>query len=134
MAYAIYDDYILQYPGDNAEKTHIEYLLGQASDAVDMAFRSRGRSLPEDTGDMLLLRACRRVTCQLANRALSFEGSGELSGAFADTTQLSMTAGPYTQSYTLSGNGSNLRLNAADLESLGLNGGAAGFGKGASDD
>lgn len=134
MAYATYDDYLLQYPGDTVEQAHAEYLLGQASDAIDMAFRSRGRAIPYDGSDALLLRLCGRVCCQLVNRAVSVETSDVLSGAFADTTQMSMTAGPYTQSYTLSGSGSNIKLNAADLSALGIGGGCAGFSGGGGDD
>lgn len=134
MAYATYEDYLLQYPSDATEQTHVEYLLEQASDAIDMAFRSRGRELPSSQDDELLARQCKRVACQLANRAISVEGSDVLSGAFADTTQMSMTAGPYTQSYTLSGSGSNIKLNNADLQALGIYGGGAGFSAGGGDD
>lgn len=134
MAYATYEDYCQQYPSDPTEQSHVEYLLNQASDAIDIAFRSRGRALPSSTDDELLIRVCKRVACQLVNRAVSIEGSEYLSGAFADTTQMSMTAGPYTQSYTLAGNGTNLKLNSADLQALGLYGGGAGFSAGGADD
>lgn len=134
MAYAAYSDYILQYPSDTAERAYVEYLLEQATDAIDMAFVSRGREFPSDQGDELLLRLCVRVACQLANRAASVEGSDVLSGAFADTTQVSMTAGPYTQSYALSGSGTNIKLNNADLQALGLYGGSCGFSAGGGDD
>lgn len=126
MAYATYDDYVAQYPDASADQGYIAYLLDQASDAIDMAFRSRGRALPSDGTDELVLRVCKRVACQLVNRIISAEGT-DWAGTFADATQATVTAGVYSQSWTLPGNGSNIKLNDADLQSLGLFGGAAGW-------
>lgn len=115
MAYATYGDYMKQYPSSTDSQGLIEYLLEQATDAIDMAFRLRGRTLPSETEDELLQRQCARVCCQLVNRQI-----GAASMDFADATQVSMTAGVYSQSYTLAGNGTNMKLNSADLLALGL--------------
>lgn len=123
MVYAKFADYAAQYPSSTAEQSFVELLLEQATDAIDMAFAVRGRTAPNEAGDPLLLKVARRVCCQLANR----QAEADSTGLVADATQASWTAGQFTQSYTLPGNGSNLRLNSADLAALGLGGGSFGF-------
>ena len=117
-AYATVDDLSGRYAGIDAG-TRAGALLSDASDAIDMAFRSRGRTVPSEAGDELLLRQARRVCCQLAARELTRD-------AASDVTQSTVTAGPFSQTLSF-GDGANLRLNRADLQALGLGGGEAGF-------
>lgn len=123
MAYATAEDFAAQYPDCEVDEDTLELLLQQASDAIDMAFRARGIELPSEMDDELLLRVCARVACQLVYR----EVCNQSSGLPFDATQASWTAGSYSQSYTLSGSGTNLKLNSADLTALGLNGGTVLF-------
>lgn len=117
--YATLDDFVAQTGQQPNERT--ELLLSQASDAVDMAFASRGRKPPECPGS-LLWRQCARVCVQLAQREMSDDGTGNV-------TQQSVTAGPLSQSWTFGDAGLNLKLRADDLKALGLYGGSFGFAR-----
>lgn len=119
MGYATAQDYALQ-TGTDVPTVRVELLLEQASDAIDMEFRKRGRALPSDGGDELLLRLCRRVCCQLVERALASNVGG-------DVTQQTWTTGPFSRSMSFAPVGGNLKLNNADRSALGICG-TAGFG------
>lgn len=114
-AYATVDDLAARYPNLAAD-ARAEVLLDDATAAIDMAFTSRGRTVPAEAGDALLLKEARRVCCQLVARELTSDDP-------TDVTQLTVSAGPFSRTASL-GAGRNLRLNAADLAALGLGSGA----------
>lgn len=115
MAYADVSDLEARWRELNeAEEARAEVLLADASAVLDSL-------VDVDETDTEQLEICKIVVCAMVQRAM-VAGEADAYGV----TQQSMTAGPYTQSWTYSNPNANLYLTKAEKKMLGVGGGYIG--------
>lgn len=118
-AFATVDDYTARY-GDVEDEDVLQECLADASAAIRAALDGKvDYSEPsEDLADRLM-RVCRSV----ANRILPEDGEGVMQGV----TQMSTTAGPYSQQFTFAASYGTPKLLPSELSLLGVGGGRLGW-------
>ena len=118
-AFATVDDYVNRY-GVVEDDDILEECLKDASVAIRVALDKAGVSYENPSEDFAdrLMRACRSV----ANRILPSNNDNYMAGV----TQMSTTAGPYSQQYTFSGTYGTPKLVQSELDLLGIGTGSKG--------
>lgn len=114
MAYATVEQYEARF-GHVDDTDLLGECLDDATEAINAALESAGIDYddPSEAFESRLMRVCRSV----ANRLMPFETS-----APAGATQVSMTAGPYQQSFSLPQSYGTAKLLPSEMKMLGIGG------------
>lgn len=121
-SFATVEQYTARY-GDVSDEDVLEECLADASAAVRAACAKAGVDTSEPSEEFAdrLMRVCRSV----ANRIMPEEGDGAMQGV----TQMSTTAGPYSQQFTFAASYGTPKLLASELALLGVGGGRVGWAR-----
>lgn len=118
MSYATVEQYEARY-GAVSDETMLQECLDDCTATID-AELSRRHADPSAVEDGNLMRACR----QMAHRVMPSEGGDDIP---VGATQVSMTAGPYSQQYTFARTYGTPRVTEDERVLLGI-GAGIGFG------
>jgi hypothetical protein len=122
MSYATIDQYEARY-GTVADEAMLQECLDDCSAVIDAELDRRGVDYvdPSESFADRLMRVCR----SMANRVMPSDGADIPVGA----TQATITAGPYSQSYTMATTYGTPKMLPSELALLGIGGGRIGCGK-----
>lgn len=121
-AFATKEQYDARFPGREASDEMLGECLGDATEAICAVLDARGIDYSEPSEEFAarLMRVCRSV----ANRIMP-SGSDIPMGA----TQVSTTAGPYQQTFSLPSAYSSPKLLPSELSMLGIGGSRIGWAR-----
>lgn len=121
-SYCTTDEYEVRY-GEVDDVSMLQECLDDCSAAIDMELARHGRAADPSDEDMAdrLMRVCR----SMAYRVMPSGGADVPVGA----TQATVTAGPYSQSFTLPTSYGTPKMLAPELALLGIGGARIGCGQ-----
>ena len=122
MAYATVEQYENRY-GEVSNPNMLQECLDDCTATINAELSRRGidYSDPSDEFASRLMRACR----SMAHRVMPREGEADMP---VGATQMSRTAGPYSEQYTLSTTYDTPKVTDDEKQLLGIAGARIGFG------
>lgn len=122
MAYATVEEYEARY-GVVSDSDMLQECLDDCTATINAELSRRGIDYSDPSAEFAdrLMRACR----SMAHRVMPREGDSEIP---VGATQMSVTAGPYSQQFTLSGTYDTPKVTDDERLLLGIAGARIGFG------
>lgn len=118
MAYATTDDLAKRWRVlSPSEVERASFLLDDAAMYLEAEFRRCNKKI--DPEDEFLISALKIVSCSMVKRVLASSGTTAL-GIDGDFTQLSKTAGTFTEQYTFANPSGDMYITAREYRLLGI--------------
>lgn len=116
-AFATVEDYVERYPG-TVDIDRVETLLKDAGSFLESELRRSGKEV--DDSDESQRNALVRISCRLVNSMM------DVSDGMSGVSQSSMTAGPFSNSWTFANPTGAFKLLQSERKTLGVGGVRAG--------
>lgn len=118
MAYATPDDLAVRWrPLNPSEIDRASALLDDAAMYLEAEYRRCDKEIDQD--DLIQMSALKIVSCSMVKRVLASSGLS-IDGADGDFTQLSKTAGSFTEQYTFANPSGDMYITAREYRLLGI--------------